>query len=600
MLARAVAARAGCPFFSVSGSAFAELFVGVGASRIRDLFQRARQSAPCIIFIDELDALAKKRSSADFGASRESDLTLNEFLTQMDGFADRAGVVVLAATNRADVLDPAVTRTGRFDRQVPVPLPERAARAEIFEIHLRTKRSKGVLAGDTDVAGLARRTVGFSGADIAGLINTAALAALRRGEGAISMVDFERSLGAVLPSQERLASLEATIQDYIVGQPSLTAAVLGVTRLHYAASRCADTIGLSEFSRTSCLLMMGPAGTGKTSIVRKVATHLGAVFLSFPASRLGQPDPYGRDSLQLLFRELLTFADGNVLRAERAIICIEGFDRLLSAHQRHEIQESLARIISGTVIDTFGSSLSSTDRVRLRTDNMLIFLEGHHEEIETLLVKRYAGDPFTMMKRFFDDEPAELFRLGFSDTLLRVISMLTLTVSPKVEDFLLFLKSRSGVSALDEYQEILNSLNIAVRLTDFTDSIASRAHRRKEGIVGVHNLLQEMTIALFSRPASEGAKIVESYLKNAEVAALYDEFHRGIEAELLLADMPSEIGSVIAQVQHAGKQTVLLIERPYGVDGKATTIDNVTSWLRERAIRSFEVTESDNPPVTQT
>jgi ATP-dependent Zn protease len=594
MLARAVAARAGCPFFSVSGSAFVELFVGVGASRIRDLFQRAKQSAPCIIFIDELDAFAKKRSSGDLPGNREQDQALNEFLSQMDGFTDRHGVVVLAASNRSDVLDPAVTRPGRFDRQVTVGLPDGAARAEIFEIHLRSKHSNRVLADDVDVTSLARRTAGFSGAEIAALVNAAALAAIRRGESTISMRDFDESLGEILPSQERLASLEATTQECMVGQPSLTAAVLGVTRLHYAAPRAADNVRGGESSRTSCLLALGPSGTGKTSIVRSAAAHLGAVFLTFPASRLAQPDPYGRDPLHLLFRELLNAADGNLMRAERAIVCIEEFDRLVSFHKQREIQESIARIIRGTVVEVTTGSAPNADPRRLRTDNMLFFLEGHHGEIESLLKRHYPGEPFVMMKRFINDEQAQLIQLGLSDDMMRAISVVTLTTAPSLEDFVSFLKTRSGSSRLNECQEILRSRGIAVNLTDFSESIARRAHQREEGIVGVQNLLNELCMTVFSHPTKEGAQIVENFIKNDEVPAIYDEFYRGIEPEVLLADLPSEIGTITGLGPAAGRGTVVLIEQPQGTDRKGTTIDDLTTWLRGRAIKSFTVPQSQS------
>ena len=177
LLARAVAGEAHVPFFSVSGSSFVELFVGVGASRVRDLFAEARKRAPAIIFIDEIDAIGQRRAGGAGGyvANDEREQTLNQLLAEMDGFEPASGIVVLAATNRPEILDPALLRPGRFDRQVTIPLPNVSERAAILAVHCRGKK----LAADVDLNAIARGTPGFSGADLANLVNEAAIAAVR-------------------------------------------------------------------------------------------------------------------------------------------------------------------------------------------------------------------------------------------------------------------------------------------------------------------------------------------------------------------------------------------------------------------------------------
>ena len=199
LLARAVAGEAGVPFLSVSGSDFMEMFVGVGASRVRDLFQTARKQAPAIVFVDEIDSIGRKRGAGLGGGHDEREQTLNQMLNEMDGFDPAEGVVVIAATNRPDILDPALLRPGRFDRQIVVPLPDLEERLPILQVHTKGKR----VAPDVDLELVARGTPGMSGADLANLVNEAALHAVRRGSPAIAMVDFESSRDRVLMGQRR-------------------------------------------------------------------------------------------------------------------------------------------------------------------------------------------------------------------------------------------------------------------------------------------------------------------------------------------------------------------------------------------------------------
>jgi cell division protease FtsH len=199
LIARAVAGEAGVPFMSVSGSDFMEMFVGVGASRVRDLFQTARKQAPAIIFVDEIDSIGRKRGAGLGGGHDEREQTLNQMLSEMDGFDPAEGVVIMAATNRPDILDPALLRPGRFDRQIVVPLPDLEERLPILQVHCKDKR----IGPDVDLQLVARGTPGMSGADLANLVNEAALYAVRRGSHQVEMQDFESARDRVLMGQRR-------------------------------------------------------------------------------------------------------------------------------------------------------------------------------------------------------------------------------------------------------------------------------------------------------------------------------------------------------------------------------------------------------------
>ena len=199
LLARAVAGEAGVPFFSISGSEFVEMFVGVGAARVRDLFEQARTKAPAIIFIDELDALGRVRGFGPYGGHDEKEQTLNQLLVELDGFDPRSGVVLLAATNRPEILDPALLRAGRFDRQVLVDRPDRKGRIDI----LQRPSAKAKLASDVDPEKIAALTPGFTGADLANLVNEAALLATRRGGDAVTLADFTNAIERIVAGLEK-------------------------------------------------------------------------------------------------------------------------------------------------------------------------------------------------------------------------------------------------------------------------------------------------------------------------------------------------------------------------------------------------------------
>ncbi|HEX3541349.1 MAG TPA: ATP-dependent zinc metalloprotease FtsH [Acidimicrobiales bacterium] len=226
LLARAVAGEAGVPFLSVTGSDFREMFVGVGASRVRDLFQTARKQAPAIIFVDEIDSIGRKRGAGLGGGHDEREQTLNQMLAEMDGFETTEGIVMMAATNRPDILDPALLRPGRFDRQIVVPLPDLEERLPILQVHAKDKR----MAADVDLKLVARGTPGMSGADLSNLVNEAALHAVRRNADSVHMIDFEAARDRVLMGQRRestvLSDKEKTATAYHEGGHAVLAYVL--------------------------------------------------------------------------------------------------------------------------------------------------------------------------------------------------------------------------------------------------------------------------------------------------------------------------------------------------------------------------------------
>ncbi|MBL1178469.1 ATP-dependent zinc metalloprotease FtsH [Pantanalinema sp. GBBB05] len=224
LLAKAIAGEAGVPFFSISGSEFIELFVGVGASRVRDLFDQAKQKAPCIVFIDELDALGKSRAQGGMmGGNDEREQTLNQLLTEMDGFDANTGVIIIAATNRPEVLDPALRRPGRFDRQVLVDRPDKIGREAILNVHARTVK----LAEDVDLSKIAIRTPGFAGADLANLVNEAALLAARNNRPLVIMADFNEAIERVIAGLEKKSRILNDIEKKVVAYHEVGHAIIG-------------------------------------------------------------------------------------------------------------------------------------------------------------------------------------------------------------------------------------------------------------------------------------------------------------------------------------------------------------------------------------
>ena len=317
LLARAVAGEARVPFFSASGSGFVELFVGIGAARVRDLFEQARTRAPAIVFIDEIDALGARRDHGGYAGSDEREQTLNQLLAEMDGFDESDGVVVLAATNRPDALDPALRRPGRFDREVVVPLPGRAERAAILAAHARDK----TLGADADLDQVAAATPGFSGADLANLVNEAAVTAVRAGRTSLTAADFASARDRVLLGTRRSSPLApgelATVAVHEAGHalvatlsphadPVSRVTVLGAgqalgltetlpadDRRLYGESYLADTLAVRLGGRAAERLVRGEASTGAADDLASATTLATQMVREFGLSEAIGPVSYG-------------------------------------------------------------------------------------------------------------------------------------------------------------------------------------------------------------------------------------------------------------------------------------------------------------------
>ena len=230
MLAKAVAGESNVPFFSISGSEFVEMFVGMGASKVRDLFKQAKEKAPCIVFIDEIDAIGQKRSGGQYGGNDEREQTLNQLLTEMDGFEGNTGVIILAATNRPESLDPALTRPGRFDRRVPVELPDLKGREEILKVHAK----KVALAPGIDFTTVARMASGASGAELANIVNEAALRAVRAGRKSVTQSDLEESIEVVIAGYQKKNSILTDHEKCIVAYHEIGHALVAAKQTHSA------------------------------------------------------------------------------------------------------------------------------------------------------------------------------------------------------------------------------------------------------------------------------------------------------------------------------------------------------------------------------
>ena len=267
LLARAIAGEAKVPFFTISGSDFVEMFVGVGASRVRDMFEQGKKNAPCIIFIDEIDAVGRHRGAGLGGGNDEREQTLNQMLVEMDGFEANEGVILIAATNRPDVLDPALLRPGRFDRQVVVPNPDVIGREKILKVHMR----KTPLASDVEARTIARGTPGFSGADLANLVNEAALLAARKGRRTVSMAEFEEAKDKVMMGSERRSMVMTEEEKKLTAYHEAGHAVVA---LHCTASDPIHKATIIPRGRALGMVMRLPEGDRVSMAVDKLVADL--------------------------------------------------------------------------------------------------------------------------------------------------------------------------------------------------------------------------------------------------------------------------------------------------------------------------------------
>ena len=379
LLARAVAGEGGVPFFSISGSEFVEMFVGVGASRVRDLFDKAKRSAPCIVFVDEIDAVGRQRGAGLGAANDEREQTLNQILVEMDGFDDHAGVIVIAATNRPDVLDPALLRPGRFDRVVVVPAPDIRGRKAILDVHARGKPFEPGVALET----LAKQTPGFSGADLANVLNEGAILAARRDKKTIGMTELEEAIDRVSAGPERrshvMSARERELTAYHESGHAVVAHFLtyhdpvhkitiiprglrgGYTRFlpaedrsYMTRSHFADAVTAALGGHAAEIVVFGDVSTGggddierATAIVRKMVKECGM------SERLG-PVAFGRKH-QMIFlgRDIGEQKDysehvGEMIDDEIRRIIDDGYARATSIlHQHRDLLDRLARELIG-------------------------------------------------------------------------------------------------------------------------------------------------------------------------------------------------------------------------------------------------------------
>ena len=298
LLARAVAGEANVPFFSISGSEFVEMFVGMGASKVRDLFKQASEKAPCIVFIDEIDTIGKKRDNGGMGTNDEREQTLNQLLTEMDGFDGNKGVVILAATNRPEILDPALLRPGRFDRRIPVNLPDLQGRVAILKVHAKDVKTED----NIDFNSIARATSGASGAELANIINEAALRAVRQGRDKVTQEDLEESVETVIAGYKRKNAVLSEEEKRIVAYHEIGHALVAAKQ-----SGSAPVTKITIIPRTSGSLgytMQVDSGEknlmSKEEILTRIATLTG-----------------GREAEKLVFNKITTGASNDIKEATK-------------------------------------------------------------------------------------------------------------------------------------------------------------------------------------------------------------------------------------------------------------------------------------------
>jgi cell division protease FtsH len=368
MLAKAVAGEANVPFFSISGSEFVEMFVGMGASKVRDLFRQAKEKAPCIVFIDEIDAIGKKRDG-QIGGNDEREQTLNQLLTEMDGFEGNTGVIILAATNRPESLDPALTRPGRFDRRVPVELPDLKGREDILRVHAKKIKT----SGEIDFSKIARMASGASGAELANIVNEAALRAVRAGRGGATQEDFEESIEVVIAGYQKKNAILTDKEKLIVAYHEIGHALVAAKQTHSApvqkitiVPRTSGALGYTMQVDTGNHYLMS-----KTEIENKIATLTG-----------------GRAAEEVVFGSVSTGASNDIEQATklaRAMIT------------RYGMSEEFDMVAMETVTNQYlggDTSLSCSAETQTKIDGLVVDLvkKQHTKAAEILLENRAKLD----------------------------------------------------------------------------------------------------------------------------------------------------------------------------------------------------------------
>ena len=366
MLAKAVAGESNVPFFSISGSEFVEMFVGIGASKVRDLFSQAKEKAPCIVFIDEIDAIGQKRSGGAMGGNDEREQTLNQLLTEMDGFEGNNGVIILAATNRPESLDPALTRPGRFDRRVPVELPDLAGREAILKVHARKIKP----AEDVDFHTIARMASGASGAELANIINEAALRAVRNGRTIVTQADLEESIEVVIAGYQKKNAVLSDQEKKVVAYHEIGHALVAAMQTHSAPvqkitiiPRTSGALGYTMQVETGDKYLMT-----KQEIENKIATFTG-----------------GRAAEEVVFGEITTGASNDIEQATklaRAMIT------------RYGMSDDFDMVALETVTNQYlggdASLACSADTQKIIDDKVVALVKAQHEKAKNLLLANRA------------------------------------------------------------------------------------------------------------------------------------------------------------------------------------------------------------------
>ena len=361
MLAKAVAGESNVPFFSISGSEFVEMFVGMGASKVRDLFKQAKEKAPCIVFIDEIDAIGQKRSSGNMGGNDEREQTLNQLLTEMDGFEGNTGVIILAATNRPESLDPALTRPGRFDRRVPVELPDLAGREAILKVHAKKIKT----AEDVNFHTIARMAAGASGAELANIINEAALRAVRNGRVIVTEADLEESIEVVIAGYQKKSAVLSDQEKRVVAYHEIGHALVAALQTHSAPvqkitiiPRTSGALGYTMQVDTGDKYLMS-----KQEIENKIATLTG-----------------GRAAEEVAFGEITTGASNDIEQATKLA-------RAMIA--RYGMSDEFDMVAMETVTNQYlggDTSLACASDTQKRIDEKVVELvKTQHEKARKIL-----------------------------------------------------------------------------------------------------------------------------------------------------------------------------------------------------------------------
>ena len=361
MLAKAVAGESNVPFFSISGSEFVEMFVGMGASKVRDLFKQAKEKAPCIVFIDEIDAIGQKRSGGNMGGNDEREQTLNQLLTEMDGFEGNTGVIILAATNRPESLDPALTRPGRFDRRVPVELPDLAGREAILKVHAKKIKT----AEDVNFHTIARMAAGASGAELANIVNEAALRAVRNGRVIVTEADLEESIEVVIAGYQKKSAVLSDQEKRVVAYHEIGHALVAALQTHSAPvqkitiiPRTSGALGYTMQVDTGDKYLMT-----KQEIENKIATLTG-----------------GRAAEEVAFGEITTGASNDIEQATKLA-------RAMIA--RYGMSDEFDMVALETVTNQYlggDSSLACASDTQKRIDEKVVELvKAQHEKARKLL-----------------------------------------------------------------------------------------------------------------------------------------------------------------------------------------------------------------------